>query len=192
MRAALGLSAAIAAAAALAAPASAQELSTIDWEAVDRDARAQGLESGRPSRSVGFTSFEGVGDSADNLTIPVLLPQPLIEAGRRNQLDQPLELLAGVNNYSAEAQNAPRSYLVQGTRVFFESVPAVGDEGADDPAPATQEVVLTRTLYGVEASFERYGAVYSVTIFCADPARDPECAEDSTIRFLAAQMILAP
>lgn len=162
------------------------QLGEIDWEAVERDAAAAGLESGRPQRSDGLTTFEDGGAAAANLTIPVLLPSSLVAAGRLNQLDQPLELIASRNAYSAEAANAPRSYVVQGTRVFFE------DDGAAIDEQAAADLSINRLEYGVEVSFERYGAVYTVTIFCADPVRDPECAGDTRIRQLASEMSLAP
>lgn len=162
------------------------ENSEIDWEQVRRDAEAQGLDTGDPREGLGFTSFEGVGGDASELRIPVLLPSSLIEAGRLNQLDEPLQLTASVNTYSAEAVDAPRSYLITGTRIVFDGVaPAEGQQ-------TSGELFVEISVYGVEASFERYGAVYSITIFCADPRTDPECTEEDTARRLASEMILAP
>lgn len=158
----------------------------IDWEQVRRDAEAQGLDTGDPREGLGFTSFEGVGGDVSQLQIPVLLPSSLVEAGRLNQLDEPLQLTASVNTYSAEAVDAPRSYLITGTRVVFD-----GEQPPESQETAS-EVFVDNSVYGIEASFERYGAVYSITIFCADPRNDPECVEEDTIRRLAEEMRLAP
>lgn len=162
-------------------------LAPIDWPTVQRDAAAAGVEGVRPGGG-GLVSFEGSGRaSADNLQIPVLLPRSLIDAGRLNQLDAPLELLARTNDYSAEARAAPRSYLIQGTRVIFE-IDGEAPPPQNDPGP----VNIEQTAYGIEASFARYGVMYSITIHCALPSADPQCNNDARIRELAAEMTFVP
>lgn len=164
-----------------------RSLSEIDWPDAEADAIRDGTEPILPGRAdarrLQFSARQ-LQDASD-LTIPLLMPRSLLESNRRNQLDEPLSLESALNDYSAEAKLAPRSYLVQGTRVVFETASAV----PADPVPA--DVYVEKTLYGVEATFERYGAVYSITIFCADPEGDPECAEEARVRGLVSDMTLA-
>ncbi len=175
------------------APAHAQQsaprpvIGSVDWEAADADARALGIEGARPAQSPTVTAAVGGRANASGLRVPLLLPTSLIEAGRLGQLDEPLRLVAETFSYTAEAKAAPRSYLVQGTRYIFEV-----DEVEFDATAPVGEVYVERLEYGIEASFERYGVLYSVTIFCADPVGDEECAEEDTVRRLASEMALVP
>lgn len=163
-----------------------RSLSRIDWRAVQRDAAAEGVENVGPGG--GLVSFEGSGrSSADNLQIPVLLPSSLLEARDAGALDEPMELLARTNDYSAEAKQSPRRYYITGTRVFFEAPP----EG-DVLRPVSDEIFVEASDYGVTASFERYGVAYTVEIECALPTADPECIGEQKVRQLASEMTFVP
>lgn len=164
-------------------------LSPIDWPRVQTDAVEAGAPDVGPGGG-GLASFEGSGRStADNLQVPVLLPGSLISANEEKTLDEPMELLARTNDYSAEAKRAPRSYLIQGTRYVFEA------PDGEDAAPEGDEagpVSVEKSEYGISASFERYGAVYTVEIFCALPSADVECNDEAKIRELVAEMTFVP
>lgn len=167
-------------------------LNPIDWPRVQTQALEAGVEGVGPGG--GLARFEGSsGRSADNLQIPVLLPSSLIAAHEEDRLDQPMELLARTNDYSAEAKLAPRSYLIQGTRFVFEA-----PEGAAEPAPQVQAaevedpISIEQNEYGIAASFERYGAIYTIEIFCALPSADVECNEETRVRELVAEMTFVP
>lgn len=186
---------AVCGAAALALPLAAQaqsteptqgDLSPIDWGAVTRDAEEAGVFTADPRQGGTLSTFEGGGAAFSGLSIPVLLPASLIEAGQLNQLDEPLEVVARRHDYSAEAKIAPRSYQITGTRFVF---------NAPDDAPVSDTpspVFVEQAVYGMEASFERYGAFYTITIYCADPANDPECVDETRVRSLATEMTIAP
>ncbi len=122
---------------------------------------------------------------AEGLEIPLLMPKSLLAANRRNQLDEPLTLDSDENYYSSEAKLAPRSYLVSGTRVVFEI------KGGVKPEPTVSEISVELAEWGVEATFERYGAMYSISIYCARPQEDPECTDEARVRELADDMVLA-
>lgn len=162
-------------------------LNRIDWPAARDDAQEAGVDN--LAVGGGLASFAGAGrETADNLQVPVLLPKSLIEANRLNRLDEPMELLARTNDYSAEAKIAPNSFLIQGTRVVFEA-----PEGSEeDIAPVDDPLFVEQNEYGVTASFERYGAVYTIDIFCPLPTADPLCVDEAKIRELAAEMTFAP
>ncbi|MEL6980637.1 MAG: hypothetical protein AAGM38_18495, partial [Pseudomonadota bacterium] len=159
-----------------------RSLSRIDWRAVQRDAAEAGVDNVAPGG--GLASFEGTGRStADNLQIPVLLPSSLLAARDAGALDEPFELLARTNDYSAEAKQSPRRYYITGTRVFFESPP-----GGDALASTSEELLVETSLYGISASFERYGVAYTVEIECDLPTADPECIGEQKVRRLVAEM----
>lgn len=162
------------------------DLSPIDWNSVEQDAEREGVYTARPQEGATLSTFEGGGAAFSGLSIPVLLPASLIEAGQLNQLDEPLALVARRHDYSAEAKIAPRSYQITGTRFVFDA-----PEGGE-PSDAASEVFVEGAVYGIEASFERYGAFYTITIYCADPGRDPVCTEETRVRELAAEMAIAP
>lgn len=163
-------------------------LSTIDWPRAEEDASAAGLASARPSSGLGLQSFGGArAAGATNLQIPLLMPQSIVDASSDGLLEAPLELIARTNDYSAEARWNGRSYQIDGTRVVFELADAPGEPEAPD-----SDVFVEVSDYGVNASFERYGANYSITIYCDEPLSDPECASEDRVRELAAEMTFTP
>jgi len=50
---------------------------------------------------------------------------------------------------------------------------------------------VSATEFGQVASFNRYGAAYSVTLECDDPQTDPRCADDVLVRRLARSLVIA-
>lgn len=162
------------------------DLAPIDWDAVERDAEEAGVFTADPREGATLSTFEGGGAAFSGLSIPVLLPSSIIEAGQFNQLDEPLEVVARRHDYSAEAKIAPRSYQITGTRFVFDT--AEGAVESDEPS----NIFVEQAVYGMEASFERYGAFYTITIYCADPVNDPECVDEARARALAEEMIIAP
>lgn len=178
-----------------AAPARAQseqapdrKLAPIDWPEAEADAARrppEKIQAGRAPAGVLLQFSPAQLARAEGLEIPLLMPKSLLEANRLNQLDEPLTLDSDVNNYTSEAKLAPRSYLVSGTRVVFEI------KGGVKPDPTQSEVSVEVAEWGVEATFERYGALYSISVYCARPQEDPECAKEDKVRALASEMVLA-
>lgn len=166
-----------------------RKLAPIDWPKAEADAAARRpvpIESGQSPRGVLLQFSPAQLARAGDLEIPLLMPKSLLDMNRRNQLDVPLTLESDKTNYSSEAQLAPRSYLVSGTRVVFEI-----KGGVKAAPPATDDVYVEIADWGVEATFERYGAMYSISIYCAQPQTDPECTQEDRVRELAAEMVLA-
>lgn len=58
---------------------------------------------------------------------------------------------------------------------------------APPAAPTLENVVIERVEYGVDVSFTRFGAVYNVSIDCAQPETDFNCS-DAGARALIAQL----
>lgn len=50
---------------------------------------------------------------------------------------------------------------------------------------------ITRTRYGQEVTFNRYGAAYSLTIECDAPESDPRCTGEAYARQLADSLLIA-
>lgn len=170
------------------APVAEPTISSIDWEAARRDAARQGVENPVAGGDDGQLSFGGESDSPTNeLAIPLLAPRSLIEASRLGQLDAPMRLIARENDYSLLAENAPRQYQIQGTQIVFRTANSGAVDLSRPPSPPEIEFLE----YGVELSFERYGAVYSITIYCAEPRHDPECAEERRVRGFFGEMVFA-
>lgn len=170
------------------APTARAYIGGVDWGRAEQDAEAAGLESSRALESTMIDDVTAGRADADDLLLPLLFPSSLIEAERLGQLDEPLLVNADRFAYSAEARAAPRSYLVQGSRFIF----VVDEIDYEAPAPTAEDIFVEQLIDGVEASFERYGVLYSVAIFCADPIGDPQCVSDETVRRLAAEMALMP
>lgn len=165
-----------------------RKLAPIDWPKAEADAARRGvepLEAGRERAGIFLHFSPAQLARAENLNIPLLMPKSLIQANRRNQLDEPLTLISDETNYSSEAKLAPRNYVVSGTQVVFE-IP-----GGVKPVEAPSDVYVEFADWGIEATFERYGALYSIAIYCAAPQSDPECTQEDKVRALAGEMVLA-
>ncbi|MCI4663701.1 MAG: hypothetical protein MRY74_03165 [Neomegalonema sp.] len=161
------------------------KIGAVDWEAAKRDGAKIGRKAD-PKESE-FAGAVTRGDAKSfKLEMPLLLPTSLVAAGKEGQLDQPLNITAEKYQYSAGAKAAPRSYLIQGTRFIFEVASIPDDEKPLEPG----DIAVEKLEYGIEASFPRYGVMYSIAIFCDDPVGDAHCAKEDEVRRLAAEMEL--
>jgi hypothetical protein len=167
---------AAAAAAAAAPPAAA----TIDWPAARRQARLDADGAGAGARYAGMLA--GVRRKMSTIAIPVLLPA---EA----ELASDLELFPNGAFYSASCSYEGMSVLVTGSGRVFAVSPKAARGAGDLPAPSPDGVSVTPTEAGLEASFSRFGASYSVALDCRRPG-DRRCAAPGYLRGLVSRMVV--
>lgn len=177
-----------------AAPTVERGLSDVDWDKVREDVMRLGAFGAVPASgrgAIGFSDLERTGDSTN---VPVLLPKSLVRRSRLNTMAEPVRLSLKENRYSATCRTDSRSYLVQGTRIVFsnDATAAIPTTLNDDLPSALANALVDETDYGVELSFELYGVVYSVGVFCDDPTTDAACQSDGLARSLAAEMSFTP
>jgi hypothetical protein len=168
----------------------APRLYPIDWAQVIADAREQ--QTG-PFANQSFTAGPNQGPRlptplnpdraglAANSRLPILLPPlELLDMGET----PPFFLFPAENFYTASFTGEGFLVEIFGTRVAH----------AEPPTPLSARRLrvrdgegfqATRTEYGLELNFNRYGAAYSITIECDDPDGDSHCFDEAYVRGLA-------
>lgn len=168
-------------------------LMPVNWAQVQGDLRQQNaLVTGELTTATRLVQRfpRPTNDDALRVTetrLPVLMPT--LEA-----LDlggTPRVLLFPRENFYTLSVRGPRILIeVFGTRLAHTEAPdpaslrrlrARGPSGLD----------ITRTEYGVEVNFSRYGAAYSVTVECDNPLSDPRCTGPDYARRIAETMVIA-
>jgi hypothetical protein len=121
----------------------------------------------------------------DQITIPVLLPsEPL--------LAEHLRIFPNAAHYAVSSSSPGMSFHMTGHGRAFDLMPAAvrrlprADLRARIPADG---VVIEHTEFGLDASFNRFGAAYSISLECADPA-DPRCTSDVFVRGLISRLMV--
>jgi hypothetical protein len=135
----------------------------------------------------------------DKSLVPVMV-------SARPELVQDLRIFAAPNRYTASARNGSIAVEINGTRLpakapknfalprlsptFQQNLhtPAPGQDPAD--AGAIKDVVISRTEYGVDVSFSRFGSVYNLSIACDDPAHDPACTDENAAKTAAEMEVI--
>ncbi|WP_300530310.1 hypothetical protein [Maricaulis sp.] len=158
----------------------------IDWDQVRADVRAQN------ARDANFTATARLVQrfpqpqndqaiQANSTRLPVLMPS-------RTSLglaEEPVVLLFPQEDFFTISITGPDILIeVFGTRLAHARAP--------DPVTLRRlrtsdgdGLRITRTEYGAEANFSRYGAAYSVTVECDNPETDPRCTQADYVRGLA-------
>jgi hypothetical protein len=156
---------------AAAAPAVAQAPSApIDWDSARRDAQGR---PGGPARRLIDTFAAANNAKIAAVSIPVLLPGDA-------DLLQDLEIFPNGAFYSASSSSRGMGLLITGSG---RSLAAAA--GHSPP----QGIDIERSESGVEASFLRYGASYSVGVDCRRP-EDERCSGPSYLRGLVSRLVV--
>jgi hypothetical protein len=155
-----------------AAPAIVQQTPSvpIDWDGARRDARS------RPSGPVGtlIDAFAAANrEKIAAVTIPVLLPGDA-------DLLRDLEIFPNGAFYSASSSSRGMGLLITG------SGRSLAAAAGHSPA---QGIDVERSESGVEASFLRYGASYSVGLDCRRP-EDERCSGPAYLRGLVSRLVV--
>lgn len=144
----------------------------VDWEALEASLDDGGLFRVASLRSSGAQKF-------DDCRMPILLPT----------LDN-LHITAAVypqsHFYTAFINQEGYTNEIVGTRIAREFASRgsmaramVGALGGDD-----DNVIITRTEYGLDLSLSRFGVAYSVSILCEKPDEDEHCTDEDYVRKL--------
>lgn len=122
-----------------------------------------------------------------NTRLPVLMPT--IEALQLG--DSPRTRLFPRENFYTLSIRGPRILIeVFGTRLAHAEAPDARSQ-RQLRASASRDYDLTRTEYGLEINFNRYGAAYSITIECDNPLSDVRCREPNYGRRIAETLVIA-
>ena len=166
-------------------------LAPIDWTRAERDLSAQ-LE--RDSAELTTTAAiqrpptpEMVNIDPEELQRPRLpMLAPRVADARTASADQ--EGVPGMlvfprdNAYAVSMHVGDLAIETTGSRIINV---AEGDERLARRIRTARDadgVNVTRTRFGVELSFSRYGAAYSIQVMCEDPENTPTCRDPETAR----------
>ncbi len=156
------------------------------------DLRAAGVEARGPRSQIGRRinlKFIAANRALfDQTSIPVLLPSEPI-------LAEHLRIFPNGPHYAVSSRSGGMSFHMTGHGRAFDLAPAAvrrlphADLRARIPADG---IVIERSESGMDASFSRFGAAYSISLECADPA-DRRCNDEAFVRGLVARlMVLIP
>jgi len=155
------------------APGGSQPLA-IDWAAAGSYARSGPAERGR---GINARFIAANKPAIDTVTIPVLLPgDPDLAAG--------LRFFPNGAFYTVSSRVPGMAFTLTGAGRAFPLPPATAralPNGLAGRIPPDGIVIETGES-GIDASFTRFGAAYSISLACDNPAADPRCASEAYIR----------
>ncbi|MFC4724749.1 hypothetical protein AB6B38_01610 [Glycocaulis abyssi] len=93
--------------------------------------------------------------------------------------------------YSASFHRRGIMYQINGSRVIHAVENSAAIAGQYMAMTDAQGQLVTRTEYGQELSFNRYGAAYTLLIACSNPDENAECRDENTIRAFAGRLVVA-
>ena len=163
----------------------------IDWAVMRRDDRGQGTAGATAAASGAAPSFPqpaNLGAQAVLQTrLPVLIPteNALALDGDRDALLFPEE-----NFYTLSISTPDILVEVFSTRLTHASAPG-RDTSRQLQAVDEDGYSFAQTEFGLELSFNRYGAAYSVSVECAKPDTDARCIRDDYVRQVAGSLLIA-
>jgi hypothetical protein len=121
----------------------------------------------------------------DQVAIPVMLPS-------EPPLASNLRLFPNGAHYAVSSKSGGMSFHMTGHGRAFDLMPAAARRlpGADFRARIPNDgIVIEHTEFGIDASFRRFGAAYSISLECADPS-DFRCYDETFIRGLIARLMV--
>ena len=121
----------------------------------------------------------------DRLKIPVLLPvDPDIALG--------MKLFPNGEFYTVSSTSRGMSFVLNGSGRAFPLPPAIArampKASLASRIPA-DGIVVEQTEGGVDASFVRFGAAYSISLECAKPRLDDRCKDDAYLRGVISRLM---
>ncbi len=156
------------------APGSSRPLA-IDWGTAGRLRQSPVNERGRGVNAKFITANRA---AIDQVQIPVLLPgDPDLAAN--------LRFFPNGAFYAVSSRTTGMAFLLTGAGKAFPVPPGTarglpgGSLAGRIPADG---ILIEHGESGVDASFSRFGAAYSISLACDNPAADPRCAGDAYIK----------
>jgi hypothetical protein len=155
----------------------------IDWAAANKQARVPLNQRGQRVNA-GFIAANRA--AIDQVNIPVLLPGD-------PELGSSLRIFPNGAFYTVSASASGMSFVMTGAGRAFPLAPSTakalpkGELAARMPGDG---IVIEQTEAGVDASFSRYGATYSISLECAQSHNDSRCKDDSYIRAMIGRLMV--
>lgn len=127
--------------------------------------------------------------------LPVLLPLETEPTATRGDEEgggvEGMMFFASDYFYSASFHRRGIMYQITGSRVIHAVENSAAIAGQYMAMTDAQGQLVTRTEYGQELSFNRYGAAYTLLIACSNPDENTECRDENTIRAFAGRLVVA-
>ena len=127
--------------------------------------------------------------------LPVLLPLETEPTATRGEEEgggvDGMMFFASDYFYSASFHRRGIMYQITGSRVIHAVENSAAIAGQYMAMTDAQGQLVTRTEYGQELSFNRYGAAYTLLIACSNPDENAECRDENTIRAFAGRLVVA-
>lgn len=179
-------------------------LAPIDWNSaaidmrrdmaqMNQDTPATFVPTQPPPRVPAFTNTPP--EELMRPRLPVLLPLETEPAHTRGEEEgggvAGMMFFASDNFYSASFHRRGIMYQINGSRVIHAVETSAAIAGQYMAMTDAQGQLVTRTEYGQELSFNRYGAAYTLLIACSNPDENAECRDENTIRAFAGRLVVA-
>ncbi len=162
-------------------PAGTQPLQ-LDWTAVSVQQRSPVNERGRAVNGRFIAANRG---AINRIAIPVLLPgDPDLAAG--------LRIFPNGAFYTVSSTSNGMSFVLTGAGRTYPLPPATarGLKGGLQSRIPADGIVIEQTEGGLDASFIRFGAAYSIALECANTLGDPRCTDPAYVRQVIARLMV--
>jgi len=127
--------------------------------------------------------------------LPVLLPLETEPASTRGEEEgggqDGMMFFASDYFYSASFHRRGIMYQITGTRIVHAVESSETVAGQYMAMTDGEGQLVTRTDYGQELSFNRYGAAYTLLLACSNPEENAECRDEGSIRAFASRLVVA-
>lgn len=127
--------------------------------------------------------------------LPVLLPLEVEPTSTRGDEEgggeSGMMFFASDYFYSASFHRRGIMYQITGSRVIHAVESSAAIAGQYMAMTDAQGQLVTRTEFGLELSFNRYGAAYTLLIACSNPDENAECRDENTVRAMAGRLVVA-
>jgi hypothetical protein len=148
----------------------------IDMATAQRQARSDFTQRGRVVNGK-FISANAA--AINQITIPVLLPiEPDLAPGLRIFPNGPF--------YTVSSKSNGMSFVLTGSGRAF----PVNSKSAHPLVIPPDGIVIDGAEGGMNASFNRFGASYSISLECASPTSDPRCTNPAYVRGVIARLMV--
>jgi hypothetical protein len=164
-------------------PTPADTALVIDWATAGKETRGDAAIKGARLNARFIAANRG---EIDKITIPVLLP------GEPDLADN-LRIFANGVHYTATSRSRDMSFVLTGHGRAFSVSREAGRAlpGGDLKVRIPHDgLVIQGGEGGVDASFNRYGASYSISLECAKPETDMRCNGDAYIRSVISRLMV--
>ncbi|WP_439633378.1 hypothetical protein [Glycocaulis sp.] len=164
-----------------------------DMAQMNQDTPASFVPTQPPPRVPPFTNTQP--EELARPRLPVLLPLEVEPTSTRGDEEgggeSGMMFFASDYFYSASFHRRGIMYQITGSRVIHAVETSAAIAGQYMAMTDAQGQLVTRTEFGQELSFNRYGAAYTLLLACSNPDENAECRDENTIRAFAGRLVVA-